>query len=354
LIDFRFAYELSPGEKNEMESFYNSLEQVTLEQYPAWAAIEKGNFENCFFIARENGRIVCMAIIIERKAKIFRFAHIPFGPLFIDPESLVSSIIAIENHYRNKAFVFLTVQLAIETGNMADLIEYRLNRLLKIQTYFNRDNWSSIVLDLGASEDEIRRSFTKGHKSDLKKAEKNQISVTELILDEELEKFCQVYVKMYKERGLPIDEVQSHAFFRRIREFLKRTGRGYFLIVKDNSGQLLGGIVLLLQGKQVRYFKGASDPSSRHIPVLHLAIWEGIKKVKALGYHHFDFWGYNHFVTEDDQVFYINRFKKGFGGSYLFYPKKMYIVYRPFMYWLYELLTGFKGRIQKKSARKLS
>lgn len=345
-MDFNFAYELYPEEQDEVDSFYNSLEHVTLEQYPAWAALEKGNFKNCLFIAREKGGIVCTAVIVERKSKIFRFANIQFGPLFKDPESLIPSLVSIDKYYRNKGYVFLSVQLAIPTGSTADLIEYRLNKVLKIHTYFNRDNWSSIVLDLTATEDDIRRNFSKGHKSDLKKAEKNQISVSPLLSDEELDKFCQVYIKMNKERGLPIDELQNDAFFKRIYNFLIRTGLGDCFIVKDSTGQVLGGIFLLYQGSRVRYFKGATDPAFRHIPVLHLAIWEGIKKAKALGYHYFDFWGYNHFVNENDQIFYINRFKKGFGGSYSFYPKKMYMLYKPMMYRLYRILVSFHKRLK--------
>jgi lipid II:glycine glycyltransferase (peptidoglycan interpeptide bridge formation enzyme) len=266
--------------------------------------------------------------------------------LFKEIEFLLASFEAIDKHYRNKGYIFLSVQLAIPTGNMADLIEYRLNKSLKIRTYFNRDNWSSIVLDLTMPEESIRSNFSKGHKSDLKKVEKNQISVGEPDSDE-FDKFCQLYVKMFKERGLPVDDRESLGYFGRVHDFLKRTGRGRILVVKDGTGQVLGGIILLFQGGQVRYFKGASDPAFRQIPVLHLALWEGIKKARAMGYRQFDFWGYNHFVTEKDQVFFINRFKKGFGGKYSFYPKKMYVLYKPLVYRLYILLTSFQKKLSK-------
>jgi peptidoglycan pentaglycine glycine transferase (the first glycine) len=343
-MDYHFTYELIPELENEINSFYHSIEHVTLEQYPAWAIMEKGNFSNCFFIARDNGRIVCSAVIMERKSWLFRFAIIQFGPLFKEPEVLISSLVSISSYYKGKGYVFLSVQLAIPTGNITDLIEYRLHLALNIQTYFNRENWSSIVLNLRGTEEDIRRNFSKGHKSDLKKAEKNQISVSALSSEEELDRFSKVYFKMNKGRGLAIDEQQSKAFLKRTWEFLKQTGLGDCLIVKDGTSQLLGGIILLYQGKTVRYFKGASDPEYRHLPILHLAIWEGIKRAKTLGFHDFDFWGYNHFVNEKDQVFYINRFKKGFGGSYSFYPKKMYILFKPMMYRLYRTLIDFKKK----------
>jgi hypothetical protein len=129
-MEFNFAYELPPGQEEEINAFYHSLEQVTIEQYPAWARLEGGHVKNCFFTAREEGRIVCSAVIRERKARIFRFALIPFGPLFSEPESLTAALLAIHDYYRRRGFVFLSVQLAMPTGSMADLVEYRLNKVL--------------------------------------------------------------------------------------------------------------------------------------------------------------------------------------------------------------------------------
>jgi lipid II:glycine glycyltransferase (peptidoglycan interpeptide bridge formation enzyme) len=102
--------------------------------------------------------------------------------------------------------------------------------------------------------------------------------------------------------------------------------------------------LLAFQVNTVLYFKGSSDPNSRHLPVLHMAIWEGIKMAKRLGFDFFDLWGYNHFAKENDQVFFINRFKKGFGGEYIFYPKKIYFIYKPLRYKLLQLLKKVKNK----------
>src|ERR1700759_1852150 len=101
-MTFQFTSELSPEEKQDIEAFYSSLECVTLEQHPDFSRLEKGNFTRRFFTAREEKAIKCWAVITERKAKIFRFAHIQFGPLFIDPDALVPSLQEIDAHYRAK------------------------------------------------------------------------------------------------------------------------------------------------------------------------------------------------------------------------------------------------------------
>ena len=121
-------------------------------------------------------------------------------------------------------------------------------------------------------------------------------------------------------------------------EFLNKKNRGKLLLVKDDGDHILGGVMIIFQGKSVRYYKGASDINYRHLPVLHLAILESIRLSKEAGFDYFDLWGYNHYVDESDQIYFINRFKKGFGGEYNFYPKKMYIIYRPILSFIFQAL----------------
>ena len=46
---------------------------------------------------------------------------------------------------------------------------------------------------------------------------------------------------------------------------------------------------------------------------------EAIKLAKTTGCLYFDFGGYNHYVTEKDQIFYINRFKKDNSFRWFFF-----------------------------------
>jgi lipid II:glycine glycyltransferase (peptidoglycan interpeptide bridge formation enzyme) len=131
-----------------------------------------------------------------------------------------------------------------------------------------------------------------------------------------------------------------------LRQTFNKQQVGKFVLVTDADGKVLGGIALVLQGKTVRYFKGAADPAIRNLPVLHLAIWESILWSKENGFSHFDLWGYNHFVDESDQVYFINRFKKGFGGTFTFYPKKMYFLFKPLQYQLLKLAKKIYQKIK--------
>ena len=132
-----------------------------------------------------------------------------------------------------------------------------------------------------------------------------------------------------------------------IYNYLIENKKGQILIVKDNTGKVIGGVLLVFQGITVRFFRGTSDPDRRELPVLHLALYEAIKTAKTDNFKYFDFWGYNHVVDENDQVYNINHFKKGFGGYYTFFAKNMNISLIPYGYYINKTLFFVKKLIRK-------
>ena len=347
-MNCRFTYELTHEEHKEWESFFNSLTVATIEQLPAWTSASDNFGKRCYFLGRKDDKLVCCSIIAERKSGFIRYADIQFGPLFMRPDDLIESTKEIVGHYESLNFAYLSMQLALPTGSDSDYIESSINKDLRPVTYFNRDNWSSIVLNLEASEEELFRNLSKGHKSDIKKALKNNITVSNGD-ENDLKEFSDIFVRMNKDRGIQQQETETRAFLKAAYQFISEHKKGLFLVVKNEERKNIGGVFVVFQGNTARYFKGASDASFRHLPVLHLAIWEAIQRSRELGYKVFDLWGYNHYVDENDQVFFINRFKKGFGGSYLFYPKKMFFIYKPFTHSIYKLTRQLYQRFLKRS-----
>ena len=346
-MQFEFVYDLEPIKKTQWQDFMNSLELRPIEQDIEWPSLEAAPLRYCYFTATEEGKIVCSAIILENKKGIFKWANIQFGPLFRKADDLIESLRSIHRHYSEKGLIFCTVQLAIQTGTITDYVEYKLNRLLKIKFRFDRENWSSLIVPLKSTDEEIFSRFSKGHKADIKKALKNRIRVVHSKSIDDFQEFRKLFLRMHRTRGLQLDEALTAGFLERVFVFLDKENRGKLLLVKDSGDRILGGVIIVFQGHSVRYFKGTSDPDYRYLPVLHLAIWEAIRLSKAEGFEYFDLWGYNHFVNESDQVFFINRFKKGFGGEFIFYPKKIYFLFKPLRYQLFSKLKMLRDKIKR-------
>lgn len=143
---------------------------------------------------------------------------------------------------------------------------------------------------------------------------------------------------MSQSRGLTIDGASTRDLFDKIFNFLSKENLGLLLGVFDNMGNMIGGLIVVFQGQTVRYYKGASDPERRDISVLHLAIYEAIQISKKLEYKYFDLWGYNHLVNDTSQIYFINKFKKGFSDDYLFYPKMLHLSLKPFGFYQQRVL----------------
>jgi lipid II:glycine glycyltransferase (peptidoglycan interpeptide bridge formation enzyme) len=318
------TYALTNEQETAVKAFFNSIPDPCIEQYPGWLRMCYPKNRICSFILQDGGEVVLFAEILEVKDALSKTAIVQFGPLCNHHSYLVKGIDELFKWYKQKGYTLLKVQMGQKIDAATELSEHLLNQKYKIRYSFDKNsNWSSIALNLAQPEDVIFRNFSKGHKSSIKKAIKEGVSASVIVQLHEVEEFGGVYVRMNKARGLPVHEQETIAQLKAVFRFLQKNQLGQFFALKDIQGKLIGGLVIIYQGQTVRYYKGAADPDYRHLPILHLGMYEAIKHARELGKASFDFWGYNHLVEPDDQRFNINIFKKGFGGEFIFYPKEL-------------------------------
>jgi hypothetical protein len=337
-----FKYKLDQNEQEKVKIFCNSVDYCSIDQYFGFSKFLP-NTKICYFLLIEESQILSFCQISES----FRSAHINFGPVCCNEEIMVVSIKEIINYYEKRNFYYMGIQMYFKSGFETDYIEYQINKLYKVSYVFDNNNTkSSIEIDLDRSIEDIFSNFRKGHKSDIKKALKLGLTVEQASTRDELDSFFQIYLKMCHARNISERGLTQNNIFD-FYNFLKENNRGNILIVKDNTGLVIGGAILAYQGKTVRYFKGAADPDKRDLPISHIVLYEAIVKAKADNFKFFDFWGYNHFADQNDPVYNINHFKKGFGGYYSFFAKKMNINLVPKGYNIYLSLLWIKKVLLK-------
>jgi hypothetical protein len=337
-----FKYELEQIELENIKKYCDSVEYCSIDQYPGWSQLLYKS-RICYFYLYDETGIKSYSLIGESR----RSAYIDFGPVCCDKDIMITSLNEIIRYYREKRYFYLGVQMYYKSSYDTDYIEYALNRLYKIRYFFNNENTkSSLEINLQDSLEEISRGLRKGHKSDIKKAAKLGLTVCRTNDEKELNAFFDVYAKMCKSRNIEAGEF-SGKDLKNIYNFLTQNNKGEILVVKDNEGTVLGGGIFVYQGITVRYLKGAANPDIRDIPILHIVLFDAIRRAKEENFRYFDFWGYNHFANKDDQVYYINHFKKGFGGYFTFFAKKMNIDIIRGGYKIHKSLSVIK-RIVKK------
>ena len=338
-----FKRELDESEAKAVNDFCHAADYFAVEQAIGFPEILYTARITYFWLSDDQG-IRSFAQINEA----FGCAHIWFGPVCDDPNMMIESVIRIADFYKGKGYWYLGIQPYRKSGSEADYIEYILNRQLRIKYLFTNENTkSSLEIDLGMNPNDIYSRFSKGHKSAVTKAVKSGITINEMITPAHLEDFTRIYEKMRNHRRIKGHTAEE---IRRICNYLTINRCGTTLLAKDSNGEVIGGSVFVFQGLSVRYLLSAADPSRRDMPVTHYIIYKAIDQFKGLGYRYFDFWGYNHFARPDEQIYQVNKFKKGFGGNFIFLMKKMNISLVPggfALYRFYSFLANAKSGVRR-------
>lgn len=335
-----FKTELDSTEIESINKFCNSSDYCSIEQCIGWTQMLHKT-KICYFYLTDNDQIKSFSQINEN----FRFAQIIYGPVCCDKELMIASINEIISHYKKRGFFYLSIQMFYKSGYETDYIEYMLNRKYSVNYFFNNKNTkSSIEINLEESQEEIYKKIRENHKRNIKKALKSGITADVIKNTADLTSFIEVYSKMCKTREIDGGGLSSENI-KDIYNYLIKNNKGQILLAKDKDNIILGGVILTYQGISVRYLLGASDPERHDLPILHVVLYEAIRRAKTDNFKFFDFWGYNHFVDERDQVYHINHFKKGFGGYYIFFAKKMHIDLVPFGTKIFKFLAHIKKNI---------
>ncbi|MFQ5670047.1 MAG: GNAT family N-acetyltransferase [Acidobacteriota bacterium] len=323
-LDFHLSRRLAAEERDEIQRFLDRVDDSTLEQDPEMPRILRDPRRPCFFTARREGRIVCYAQILERPQGPFARAELPFGPVFSDPEALLPSLEAIHRSYSLAGFASLSIGLGVRDTAWTREIEAALERRIRIRRQDDDRNWSSLAVDLRREPRELLRRMSKGHRSAIKRALRDGLTVRRDLSPAAMETFSRLFLKMHAARGHQVEAEQTRAILHDTLAFLDRRKKGHLFLAADSGGAILGGAIVVHQGTVARYYKGAADPDRRNQPVLHPVLFEAMTTARREGFRAFDLWGYNHRVGKEDQRYQINRFKKGFGGEFISYPRIMY------------------------------
>ena len=288
-----------------------------MDQFVDWSTIIDGK-KNCYLTYYNNNNLTGFCIIKEK----LNYASVQFGPLVNNPNLIPEIIEKIFDHYKKKKFGLLRIQLDYLNTKLYETILTNLNNRIDY-SLDKTSSWSTKILELNINENEIFLNFSKNHKRSIKKAIKLGLITSRLITEGEVDKFSEIFIDMYKFRKISSSIINTKKTFKEIFNLIKKNNLGFILGVFDKNKNLLGGIIVVFQGKNAFYYYGASSPKYRKFPILHLAFFDSIKICIKLGLKNFDFGGYDKYGG--NQMEGINRFKDGFSPKLLNYPHALLI-----------------------------
>jgi peptidoglycan pentaglycine glycine transferase (the first glycine) len=121
--------------------------------------------------------------------------------------------------------------------------------------------------------------------------------------------------------------------------------RLYLAYYKDN---LIAGTIAVLYGNKCWYLYGASSNKYRNLMPNYLLQWEMIKWALESGCSVYDFRGVSGDIDENNPLYGLYRFKKGFGGNLTEFVGELDYVFNPFLYFIIEKSEKFFRELRRK------
>ncbi len=122
--------------------------------------------------------------------------------------------------------------------------------------------------------------------------------------------------------------VRTEAYFRRLMEALGEHARLYMAYL---DGKAIAGTLAIGYGDKVWYLYGASANEYRNVMPNYLLQYEMIQWAVERGARIYDFRGVSGDLTEDNPLYGLFRFKRGFNGELTEFVGEMDLVYNPLL-----------------------
>ena len=108
--------------------------------------------------------------------------------------------------------------------------------------------------------------------------------------------------------------IRPQAYYRRVWHVFTAAGLGEGLVAEVEGEAVAGAFITRFAGR-AWYFHGMSRPVHRNRMPTYAVQWVAMQRAKAAGCRVYDMWGAPTRFTEDDPLWGVWRFKRGFGGQ---------------------------------------
>ena len=276
------------------------------------------------------------ALVLFRRLPLgLTIAYVPRGPVGNgDWEGFWHQV---DDLCRQEHAVFLRVEPDIWEPVQANNLSAQLPGFMETKQTIQPPR--TILIDLGASEEELLQSMKSKTRYNIRLAERKGVKV-------EPSDNVELFHKMMMITGRR-DAFGTHslAYYRRVYDLFAPRNACQLLIASYNR-QPIAGLMAFAHGNTAWYFYGASTDEERNRMPTYLLQWEAIRWAKNKGCRTYDLWGIpdypedkleDQFLKRSDGLWGVYRFKRGFGGEVHRTVGAWDRVYRPLVYKLYQV-----------------
>jgi lipid II:glycine glycyltransferase (peptidoglycan interpeptide bridge formation enzyme) len=271
-----------------------------------------------------DGQIVAMASVGVRRAGPARVLYAPKGPsLDYSDSGLASAVLDhLQNMARRQGAIWFKIDpdVVAGTGVPGEADEAPNATGAAVTAALRARGWrfsadqvqfrNTITVDLTAAEDALLAAMSQSTRRKLRTAQKEGV-VVRPGSTADLGMLYRLYQMTGERDGFLI---RPAAYYEEAWRAFMQAGLAHPLIA-EVDGVAVAAVILFHFGRTCWYFYGASSNEARDKQPNVLLQWEAVRWAKAQGYAVYDFWGAPDVFTEDDRMWGVYQFKRGFHGT---------------------------------------
>lgn len=275
--------------------------------------------------------ILAGALLLTRKRYGLAACYTPRGPLFSGEPTVDTLLISgLRRMARRRRAVFLRLEPSVlESAPDADTLHSWLlcQGLRPCDPIQPR---STVQLDLLRPEEALFAGFSKGHRADIRRAERQGVTVR-VGGQADIAAFHQIMTATAARAAF---DIHAEAYYRQAWALFQPRS---CLLLAEVAGELVAAHMVFGGPQHGLYLYGGAIEAGLKAGANHLLQWAAIRWVRELGCTSYDFWGIPDALgqaassadaderaaleaaAQSDPLIGVFRFKKGFGGAVVRY-----------------------------------
>lgn len=251
----------------------------------AWGDLKSHFGWRPYRVASRDGGAAAQLLI--RPYRGLAVAYVPRGPVFSGDVSvdarLINQIVDVARSHR-AAFLRFEPDV-LENDPHAEALTASLRDLDFRTSDRTLQPHSTIRLDLSPREDQLMASFSKGHRADIRRAERDGVVIRVGAPEPDAEVLHQMLVATNTRKSFGF---HSAAYYRQL---LKDFGGDARIQIAELEGKPIGASLVLAFGRHGTYLAAGSNAAGLEHRAAHLLQWHAIRWAKQRGALTWDLWG---------------------------------------------------------------
>jgi lipid II:glycine glycyltransferase (peptidoglycan interpeptide bridge formation enzyme) len=294
------------------------------------------------------------AQLLLRRRLGLSVAYVPRGPLMADDQAANALLLAtLDQLARRARAVFLRLEPNMLEGDERADISHSALLAQGFRTAVPIQPRSTLHLNLAPEPDQLLAAMSKGHRADIRRAARADVSVRCGECTADLGAFFTIMEQTGARASFAI---HSRSYYQAAWDlFAHRSGGKHAqLFLAERNGAALAACLIFAWAGAGLYLYGGSSEEGLKSGANHALQWRALQWARERGCRLYDFWGVpDQFgqaaATQDeterqrlqeaaqsDPLYGVFRFKKGFGGQVVRYLPAYDRVYLPPLYALWQ------------------